>query len=252
MHDEGEEHVRADGVRLELEGGDDAEVAAAAPQQITIGVRACRNQPAVGGHQIGGQQVVAAEAVPAPQPPQAAPEGQPGDPGPGHDTHRHGQPERLGLSVEIADRDTTLGPDRPRGGVDPDALHRREVDHQPAVAHRETGDPVPSAADGRHEPMPAGELHRGEDVGHAGAAGDQTGTPVDGAVPHRPRLVVPRVDRLDQFAAKPAPESRHVLRIDHARPAVESAQLQARHLKPPLPSQCAPPRRQPVRPVCPT
>ena len=88
-----------------------------------------------------------------------------------------GQPERLGLVVE-------LGPVSPAwarpaaGGVDPDALHRREVDDQPAVAGGEPGDAVGAAPHRHHQPLAAGELHRADDVGGPGAADDQRRPPV--------------------------------------------------------------------------
>ena len=54
-------HLRADRVQLELEAGDHAEVAAAAadrPEQVGVLVGAGAHRLAVGGHDVGGEQVV--------------------------------------------------------------------------------------------------------------------------------------------------------------------------------------------------
>ena len=86
--------------------------------------------------------------------------------------------------------------------VDPDRVHRRQVEHEAAVAGREAGDAVPAAAYGEGQALAAGELHAAENVGHAAAANDQRRPLVVGAVPDRPRLVVRRVARPDQLATK--------------------------------------------------
>ena len=67
-----------------LERGDDAKVAAAAPEapeQVGVLVGADGERPPVGGDHVGGNHVVAAEAVAAGQPSNAAAQRKPGDAG---------------------------------------------------------------------------------------------------------------------------------------------------------------------------
>ena len=59
------------------------------------------------------------------------------------------QAERLRLAVELAPGDAALGARRPPRRVDAHALHRRQVDHQAAVADGVAGDVVAAAADRR-------------------------------------------------------------------------------------------------------
>ena len=59
-------HELVDRVQAELEAGGDAEVAAAAadgPEQLGMGLGVDLEQAAVGGHHLGGQQVVDGQAV---------------------------------------------------------------------------------------------------------------------------------------------------------------------------------------------
>jgi hypothetical protein len=76
--------------------------------------------------------------------------------------------------------------------IDADPLHRREVDHQPAVVDAESGAVVPAAADGNEQLAVAAEIDGGNDVARVGAAGDERRTAVDHAVVDLPRLFVAR------------------------------------------------------------
>jgi hypothetical protein len=58
-------------------------------------------------------------------------------------------------------------------GIDPDALHRGEVDHQPAVCDGVASDVVPAAAHSNQEVVLPGEIDRVDDVGDARAASDE-------------------------------------------------------------------------------
>ncbi len=129
----------------------------------------------VGGHHVGGEQVVDSGAVLAHQPADAAAEGEAGDAGVGDDPADRREPEELRLAVELAPEHAGLGARGARRGVDSDPLHRREVDHEAAVADGVTADVVAAAADGDEQVMLAREADRGEDVGDAGAAGEQAG-----------------------------------------------------------------------------
>ncbi len=85
--------------------------------------------------------------------------------------------------------------------VDADAVHRREIDHQPVVDGAESGAVVPAAADGDEQVVVAGEVDRGDDVGDVGALGDERRVLVDHRVVDRARLVVARIAGLDELAA---------------------------------------------------
>ena len=183
-----------------------------------------RDQLAVGGDQVHREQLVDRQAVLAHQPADAAAQGEPGQAGVGHDARRHGQPEGLRLPVELAEPHPRLGPHRPVGQVDPHALHQRQVDHQPVVAHRQAREAVAAAPDRHGEPDPAGEADGVDDVRHAGAAGDQRRVPVDRPVPHPPVLFVAGIARTDQLAA----EGRAQL-ADRASVEAEAFPSMARH-----------------------
>ena len=92
------------GVQPELELGHDAEVAARAPhppEEIGVLVLARLDQLAVGGDDIDGEQLIDRQAPLAHQPADAAAERQARHTGVRDDPGRHGQPEGLGLAIEI-------------------------------------------------------------------------------------------------------------------------------------------------------
>jgi hypothetical protein len=67
---------------------------------------------------------------------------------------------------------------------------------------------MPAAANADRQALIAGEAHRGDDVAGTAGPGDQRGTAVDRAVPHRPSSVVPLITRQDELpteiSAQPA------------------------------------------------
>src|SRR5207302_11393889 len=87
-------------------------------------------------------------------------------------------------------------------GIDPDTFHRRQIDHQAALAYGIAGDVVAAALDRHQYAVGAGEAHRRHDVGDPGTAGDQRRTPVDHAVPDYARRVVARVAVAQQWTAQ--------------------------------------------------
>ena len=146
------EHDRPDRVQAVLERGDDAEVAAAAadaPEQIGVVVLAGGDELALRSHDVHGEEVVDRRAVLAHQPADPAAERQARDPGVGDDAADGGEPEELRLAVELAPQHARLGARRPRCRVDSNALHRRQVDHEPAVAERVAADSVATGAHAR-------------------------------------------------------------------------------------------------------
>jgi len=175
------------------EGGHHAEVASPAaypPEEVPVLLLAGLQEPAVGGHDVRGDEVVAGEAVLAVEPAEAAPEGEARYAG--YRDHPEGgrQPERLRLVVELAQSEPGLGFGGASDGVYADALHGREVQHQPAVAHRLARDAVPAAADGERQVVGAGKLDPSHHVGHARTSDDQGGATVHHAVEDRPSGVV--------------------------------------------------------------
>ena len=82
----------------------------------------------------------------AAQPTKAAAEGEPGDAGGGVDPNGSGKAKGLCLVVEVAKRCSGphLGPVLDR--VNPDGFHKRQINHEAAVAHGASGDVVPAAA----------------------------------------------------------------------------------------------------------
>jgi hypothetical protein len=204
-----------------LEGGGDPEVPPAAaqpPEQLRLGLRVDAEPPRVGGDQLDGAKVVHGQAEPAHQVPEAAAEGQPADPGVAHDPGRDGQPEPLGRAVQLPQQHPTGRADRTGGGIDPDGPHRRQVDHQPAVAHRLPGHRVPAATRRHQQVVLPGEADRLDHVVGAGAAGDQRRPPVDRPVPDTPRLLVPLLAGPEQRAPEAAAQPRQRLAPDHVLP----------------------------------
>ena len=201
------EHDRPDRVQAVLERGDDAEVrsgAAHAPEQIGVVVLAGGDELAVRSNEVDGEQVVDRRAVLAHQPADPAAERQAGDPGVRDDAADGGEPEVLRLAVELAPQHARLGARRPRCRVDADALHRRQVDHEPAIAERMPADPVATGAH-RDEQIALARVANGRDhVGDAGAARDAGRPAVDRAVPDPAALVIADARRQQQLAAQHA------------------------------------------------
>jgi hypothetical protein len=154
---------RPDRVQPELERGDHAEVAAAAPdgpEQVRVFAFACRQELALGGNDVGGQKVVTGKPVRAQEPAQTAAERQAGHAGMGNRAPGGRQPERLRFLIERAPQQARFGARRPPGRVHPNPLHRRQIDHQAAVTHGVSGDVVPAATDRHQQIVRPGELDR--------------------------------------------------------------------------------------------
>ena len=193
-------------MQREPERADDAEVPAAAPQgPEQVGVIGGRGPDDVarGGDHLGLHEVVDGEPVLAHEPAEAAAQAETADAGVTHDAARGRQTVRLGLVVDVAPEGTALDEGGALDGIDRDGAHRRQVDHDPAVAHGGAGDVVTPAADGDLEVAVVGEAHRGGHVGGAAAAGDQPRSTVDGAVPDGSGVVVIVVVGGDHIAPEP-------------------------------------------------
>ena len=70
----------------------------------------------------------------------------PATPGRRHDATDGSETEELRLAVDVSPRRSALRSNKPTLDLDTDASHRRQVDHDAAVAGRESGDVVPAAA----------------------------------------------------------------------------------------------------------
>ena len=165
-HQHAAEHERPDRVQLEVNGGDDAEVAAAAaepPEQVgVLGGRRLHDR-AVGGDHLGLDEVVAGEAELALEPAAAAAEREPGDAGVGHAPAGDREPVLLRGGVELAPVEAGLGAHRARRRRRPRCAFMPRMSIISAVVdHRRAGDAVAAAVDrerqglrrGRSSPRP--------------------------------------------------------------------------------------------------
>ena len=107
---------------------------------------------------------------------------------------------RQGRFVEISERSTALGDGPLRSHVHLHRPHVRKIDDEAVVAQRVAGDVVARAADGKLDPIVAGEIDRVDGILCSGATGDDGGALVHHAVPDLARLVVLTVARSDDLA----------------------------------------------------
>jgi len=196
---------RTDSAQPELELGDDSEVAAApadSPEQIRVLGGTRPHEVTASGNHVHRQQLVDGEPVLAHQPAQAAAEGQAGDTGMGHNPRRRREPVPLRGAVKIAEQRPGLHARRASFGINPDAVHQRQVDDKSVVADGVPGEAVPAAADGHQDIVPPCEANCGRHVVSFGTARDQARVSADRAVPHPSRLVVGLVARSNQLAVQ--------------------------------------------------
>ena len=187
--------------------GDDAEVAAAAPdrpEQVGVLVGAGLDLGTVGEDDVRAQQVVDREAVLAGQVADAAAQGQAADAGRSQDAERGRHPDLGGRGVDLGEGRPAAGGDRAAVGVDRDRRQRREVDDDAVVDRAEAGGAVPAATDGERHVVAPGEPDAGRDIVGRRGADDDARAAVDHAVVHGPSLVVARVARPDQLAGDAA------------------------------------------------
>ena len=130
------EHDRADLVQPVLEGDDDAEVAGAsaqAPEEVRVLGLGRGHESPVSGDEIDGEQIVDRQTVLAGEPADSAAERQAGDSGVRDLAAGQCEAVRLRLAVEVAPQRTCLCACDLGIGVDPDALHAREVEDDPVA-----------------------------------------------------------------------------------------------------------------------
>ena len=203
MRDEPARDDRTDWMNVVLERRRNPEVAAAAancPEQIRVlvGARVC--DAGVRHHDLGRPEVIERQTVLRHQPTQTATERQPGDARAPDDTAGRRQTVDLRFAIELGPEDTTLCARHAGARVDVDSLHRRQVDHQPAVDGGMTCDVVPAATDRDLEIERSGQLDGIAYVGNTTAACNQRGTLVDESIVNAPRVLVIRVGQAGAVA----------------------------------------------------
>ena len=104
--------------------------------------------------------------------------------------------------VQLAPEDTGLGAHGALLRVHFDALHRRQVDHHPAVVDRVAGQAVAAAAHGNEQVVFAGVGDGRHHIRRGFATGDHCRPPVDHAVPDLARLIVAGVAIPQQTAVQ--------------------------------------------------
>ena len=167
------------------------------------------DEAAVGQDHVHLEQIVDGEAIAARQVAQPAAEGDPADAGGGDDAVRQRQPEGIGGVVEVAQFRPALDAGGAGRRIDADAIHQAQVEDHPVVAGAQARAVVPAAADGEEQAPLAGEVDGGDHVGNVGGADDERGVAVDHPVVDLARLVVARVARADEFAARAGRERGH-------------------------------------------
>ena len=205
----------------------DPEVAAAAlqrPEEVGVGRLGHVDDVAVGGHELGGQQVVGREPVLGHQPAEPAAQRETGDPGRGDRAARDGEAVLGGGVVELGPGEPGLRAHRPPGGIDVDALHLGEVDHHGAVDDGAAGHVVATAADADLEPGRAREAHARGGVLCAAAAHDHCRRAIDKAVVDATGRVIAIVRRPQEAPREAAGQVVEESRVDrHGAPSSLSA-----------------------------
>ena len=185
-----------DVVQLEAQPRDDAEVAAAAadrPEQVGVPLGVDLQHPAVGGHDLGRQELVDRHPVLADEEADAAAERDAADADRAGVAEAGGEPVRAGGGGVLARGQAAAGPGGAAREVDVELAQAANVEHDAAVARGVAGGAVAAAADGQLGAAVTGERDDAGHVGRVGGAGDQRGAPVDVAQEDGARGVVARV-----------------------------------------------------------
>ena len=221
--DEAPVHGRADLVETERERRDDPEVRARAsdrPVEVGVLVPTRTTDQAVGGDDLGLQQVVDRPPEAPGEVAETTAERQSRHADFGDEPQRHGQAEALRLAVDLAQETSGLDRRGPCLRVDDDPAKPRHVDGHATVHQRRARDVVTAAPNGDREAAAAGEVHRGHDVGGVGGLDDGGGGLRDRAVPQACRLRERRIALGEQRAPQARAKRRNGLvgRRAHAPP----------------------------------
>lgn len=186
-------YERPDLVERELELRHHTEVAtttAKRPMKIRVLLGGCGDDPAVGRDDAGREQVVAAQAGAAAEPPDTASERQSRHARVADDATGDRETVCLCRGVELGPRRATRAAGSPRAAVDRHGAHRAEIDHQPVFADTVTGEAVATPAHRDLHALLACVRERRRDVLCGGALRDRRRAAVDIAVPQRTGGVV--------------------------------------------------------------
>ena len=204
---------------IELELGDDAEIAAAAlqrPQQlrVLISVRAHHVAAAVTSSAPVRLEAVMpnirpSQPLPLPSVSPVTPVSETRPPGTANPFSKQGR-------VELAPVQAGADPRGLRLGVDLDGLHRRDVDDDPAVDAGIARRGVPAAADRHREVVLGAEGERRDHVVARCAAGDHRRMLVDHPVEELAVLVVARVAGADHLAVETGAKLIQIGRLENA------------------------------------
>ena len=166
--------VGAERLELELEGRGDPEVPAGAahpPEQIRLLGLAGAHEPAIGGHELDGPQVVDRQAEVPLEPTDTATERQPRNARVADDAGRADEPVRLSRHIELTEERAAVHPRHARRRIHRHAAHPGHVDDEATVAARMPGGAVAAGADGQRQAVVAGEADRGRDIRRVTRAG---------------------------------------------------------------------------------
>lgn len=192
-------------VRFEFERSDNAEIptpAAKTPEEVLVFARTGAEHSTVCDNRLAGQQIVDRHAVLANQPAHATAHGEARDARLGHDAARDCKAEDVRFAIQITEGRATLHANGLICRIGMYGAHARKVYDKTIVTERATADVMAAAADGREESVRASEVHRGNHIGDAGAAGDQSGTFVDARVPDLAGVIIAGARRLEQLTMK--------------------------------------------------
>jgi len=192
-----------------FEGRDDAEVsptAAHPPEEIRILGGTDRQELAIRSDDIDAEEVITGEPVFACQPAQAPAQRQTRDPRRGVRAASGGETKRLRFVIEFSPCDPALSTGRAPEGINTDALHPRQVNHEAALTHRVASDVVAPATHGHQQVVSTGEVHRVDDVRHARTPRKQRRFPVDHAIPDLAGVLIASLPRTQQRAPQPRVE----------------------------------------------
>ena len=109
---------------------------------------------------------------------------------------------QLSRAVEFTPGNATLRARRAKLGIDVDAFHPRQVEHQATIAHRLSRDIVPATAYCDFDSSIAGEAYCIDDIGRSKAAGDQCRPFVDQSIMDPACLVIPGIAGQQQRAGE--------------------------------------------------
>jgi hypothetical protein len=109
---------------------------------------------------------------------------------------------QLRLAVELAPGDAALGSGGAGLRINMDTLHRRQVDHHPAVEGCSPCHVMTASADRDFEVERAGQAYSVGNIGEATAAGNHCRSLVHQAVVDSPRVLVARIGRLEELPSK--------------------------------------------------